>query len=55
MKVSYCSCFHAFQDAMLGVGRRWFNWAPGNKPKPSSTFWNRYRCTVCGKEKDLID
>ena len=56
MKIAYCSCIQAFQDALLGLGRRWFNWAPGNGgegkvkkyPKP-----NRHRCTACGNEKEI--
>ena len=47
--ISNCTCKHEVQDKFYGKGRRVFNSAPGK----SRAFPNRYRCTVCGKEKNV--
>ena len=42
-KVLQCVCEHEFQDRKYGKGFRLFNRALKEA--------NKYRCTVCGKEK----
>jgi hypothetical protein len=45
--IAFHGCSNEFQDRKYGPNQRVFNHAPGNKyAKP-----DRYRCTVCGKEK----
>lgn len=42
------NCKNEFQDKTYGKGNRLFNWGSGKGAKPK-----RYRCTVCGQEKDI--
>lgn len=49
-EICNCSCTHSFQDTTYGVQMRVWTFAPGNK---TSGKENRFRCTVCGKEKDI--
>lgn len=44
-KILRCSCPHEFQDKEYGKGSRVHNPIKG----PSAV---RFRCTVCGKERD---
>lgn len=43
-----CTCNNSGQDGLHGVGIRVWNYADGKRKFP-----NRYRCTVCGREKDF--
>ncbi len=47
-KISKHNCISEQQDKIHGAGNRVFNpaFSKGSKPK-------RYRCTVCGVEKEL--
>lgn len=47
-KIAPCECKHAFQDKEYGVGNRVHNHAP-----KKDTEKTRYRCTVCGKTRDI--
>lgn len=47
-KISSHTCISKQQDAIHGVGKRVFNPAPSKGSKPK-----RYRCTVCGGDKEL--
>ena len=47
MKVKFCACVSAFQDALYGLGKRAMN------PHPiTNTNRAGYRCTVCGSENN---
>ncbi len=41
-----CSCDHAYQDRIYGIGKR-----VHSRMKQSDKSSNMYRCTVCTKEK----
>ena len=50
-RISYCRCKSVWQDRRYGEGLRVFNYAPGSKGvKP-----DRYRCVVCGAEKEIYE
>jgi len=46
--ISKCTCTHPDQDEIYGLGMRVWNHAPSKGAKPK-----RYRCTVCGREKEV--
>ena len=46
--VSFCSCEHKQQDEIYGEHMRLFAHASAK-----GTKLNRYRCTVCAREKDI--
>ncbi|MFH1480768.1 MAG: hypothetical protein ABIG67_05845 [Pseudomonadota bacterium] len=46
-RVMQCRCEHEYQDRVYGKGMRLFNNAPAKGAHP-----NRYRCTVCGQERE---
>jgi hypothetical protein len=50
VRIAYCACKNDFQEKQYGQGLRVFNHAPG---KDGSSLKNRFRCTVCGREKDI--
>jgi hypothetical protein len=41
-EIKKCTCKHEFQDKKYGKGKRVFNYCKKT---------DKYRCTVCGKEK----
>jgi len=43
-----CTCKNDYQDAKYGIGNRVMN--PAGKDSARRSV--KYRCTVCGKEKD---
>lgn len=47
-KIDFHDCDHPGQDKLHGKGRRVFN-----RTKQTSKDSNVYRCTVCGKEKNI--
>jgi len=45
-----CECRHVFQDDYYGQGKR-----VHNRTRPKEVNRNYYRCTVCGKEKEVAN
>lgn len=48
--IGYCDCANKHQDAKHGKGRR-----VHNSCKPKAPGQKNYRCTVCGKEKTVVE
>lgn len=46
-KVMFCSCSHEYQDKTYGINMRVFN-----KVSTTTGHPKKYRCTICGKEKE---
>lgn len=43
-----CTCQHKQQDEMYGKGNRVWN-----ECKRKTSNWARWRCTVCGTEREI--